>query len=60
MIQLQPLVQYEVIRICLEHPVMSSQHGLHSEGWGHGSSTVNVSMLRTQSHKTIIKISHSS
>jgi hypothetical protein len=28
MIQLQPLVQYEVIHICLEHPGISSQHNM--------------------------------
>jgi hypothetical protein len=63
--QLQSLVLYEVIRLCLEHPCHTSITNEFTtwtafEGWGHGSSTVNVPMLRTQSQKNIIKISHSS
>jgi hypothetical protein len=60
MIQLQHLVLYEVIRICLEHPCHTSICNEFTtwtafEGWGHGSSTVNLTMLRTHLKKNSSK-----
>ncbi len=47
MIQLQPLVLYEVIRKCLEHPrhtEISNEFTTWTafEGWGHGSSNCKL------------------